>query len=365
MQKVQRKNNIELLRIIAMFFIITFHYVYKSGYVMESLTLSSVLIKSFYFVGEVGVNIFILITGYFMIQSKYKIKKVIHLILEIYFYYFLCYFIAIKLGLSVFSFSNLFPIFSNYYWFASAYILLYLLSFYLNICISHMNKRTYQNLLCLLLFIFSIFPTILGVLKNTTEFFFYYSRFIWFIVLYLIGAYVKLYGIKILQNKKIRRKAILITIGFMVLSVVCIYLCKYSFNFMKSLEEAYFWPPNTIPIVFLSICIFLSFLDLKVKSYKWIGKIASTTLGIYLLHDGMLQGYIWNTIFKSSIYINRNGAIFYILFSSVAIFIVGAFIDLIRQLIFKHTISKIIESKKIREVEDKIKRIYFNLLDKI
>lgn len=72
MQKIQRKNNIELLRVIAMFLIITFHYVYKSDYIIESLNLSSILIKTFYFFGELGVNLFILITGYLWYRVNTK-----------------------------------------------------------------------------------------------------------------------------------------------------------------------------------------------------------------------------------------------------------------------------------------------------
>lgn len=365
MEMGKRKNNIELLRILAMFLIITFHYVYKSGYVMESFGISSILVKTFYFFGELGVNLFIFITGYFMVQSKYKLKKVIYLILEVYFYYFICYFIAIKLGLSFFQFRNLFPIFSNYYWFASAYILLYFLSFYLNICISHMDKRTYQNLLFLLLMIFSFIPTILGFFKNTTEGFFYYSRFIWFVILYLIGAYIRIYGIKILEKKKTRGIIIFVTFFFMVLSIFLLSFFKPFFASIGTTEEAYFWTPNNILMLLLSICIFLSFLHLKIKDNKWIFCIASTTFGIYLIHDGILQGYIWQTIFHSSTSIHSKWFILYILFSSALVFVVGAFIDFIRQFIFKYTVCKVMESKIVYKIEKKIKNVYFQLLDKV
>lgn len=88
-----RSSNFELLRIVAMLFIISFHYVYKSGYIFDSLTIHSVIIKSFYFLGELGVNLFILITGYFQVKGKFSIEKLIKLILEVSFYYIFTFFI--------------------------------------------------------------------------------------------------------------------------------------------------------------------------------------------------------------------------------------------------------------------------------
>ena len=45
-----RKSNIELLRIVAILLIISFHYVYKSGYVFpfDNLSCKDYLIKIFY-----------------------------------------------------------------------------------------------------------------------------------------------------------------------------------------------------------------------------------------------------------------------------------------------------------------------------
>ena len=61
--KKERESNIELLRIVAMLLIISFHYVYESGYKFIELNYNSFIVKLFYLVGELGVNIFLLITG--------------------------------------------------------------------------------------------------------------------------------------------------------------------------------------------------------------------------------------------------------------------------------------------------------------
>ena len=46
--KKERQSNIELLRIISILLIISFHYVFKSGYVFEELNISSFIVKSFF-----------------------------------------------------------------------------------------------------------------------------------------------------------------------------------------------------------------------------------------------------------------------------------------------------------------------------
>lgn len=80
MEKIKRKSNIELLRIVSMFLIVSFHYVYKSGYVFDKLNYNSFIVKTFYFFGELGVNLFLLITGYFMVNGKFKFKKLLIII---------------------------------------------------------------------------------------------------------------------------------------------------------------------------------------------------------------------------------------------------------------------------------------------
>ena len=47
----ERKSNFELLRIVATLLIISFHYVFNSGYIFYNLNINSLIIKSFYFLG--------------------------------------------------------------------------------------------------------------------------------------------------------------------------------------------------------------------------------------------------------------------------------------------------------------------------
>ena len=69
-----RKSNIELLRIIGMLMIIAHHYVLNSGIIdafeVGSTSMNYVFLTLWGMWGKTGINIFILISGYFMCTSS-------------------------------------------------------------------------------------------------------------------------------------------------------------------------------------------------------------------------------------------------------------------------------------------------------
>lgn len=354
--KKERKSNIELLRIIAMLLIISFHYVYKSGFEFEGLFLNSFIVKSFYMFGELGVNLFILITGYFLVNGKFSIKKLICLILEVDFYYIISILIGQKLGIVEINsvkevFLMFFPTILNKYWFITAYIILYILSPYLNILIRNMEKKEHQKLIAICLLLWSILPTVFGIFYNTTEDMLYYSRLIWLIVMYLVGAYIKLYPIKLLDNKRNSILGACFSFAVMLASIIIIAKNKVIFETLGTTEVAYFWPPNTIPMFTLSVCVFELFLNFEMRCIKIINIMASTTLGIYMIHDGILNHYIWDTIFKTKEHLSNQSwtIIVDIIVASIIIFIFGMIVDLIRQVIEKITVKKILDIKMLNQ----------------
>ena len=351
-----RQSNVELLRIISMLFIIIFHYVYKSGYNFETLNYNSFIVKTFYFFGELGVNLFILISGYFLINSKFSMKKLIKLVIEINFYYVFSVVIEGKLNhITLTTFMDYYQLFFavilNRYWFATAYVLLYILSPYINKFIHSIEKETFLKLLMTVIFLWSIIPTTFGIIYNNTESLLFYNRFIWMIVMYLIGSYIRLYDIKNLKRKSIMIATI--TFAFMMLSIFFI----YKFEKVIKLEPAYFWKPNSIPMLILSISVFEIFINIKIPYSKIINVFASTTFGIYLLHDGPLSNYIWKVIFRTKEALNSKYSIIYIIASTLIIFFVGALVDLIRQFIEKHTVNKFLDSKCYNKISKKLKKI--------
>ena len=77
----QRESGLELLRIIAMLLIVTHHVCYWGG-VQGSTALEQVLMKCCGLGGRLGVNIFVLISAYFMVQKKFKLTRILNTILQ-------------------------------------------------------------------------------------------------------------------------------------------------------------------------------------------------------------------------------------------------------------------------------------------
>lgn len=140
--------------------------------------------------GEVGVCIFLLITGYFSFKSTITISSLAKTAFQIWFYSILCLVIAylLKIEINPGAFS-LFPIISGTYWFASTYVGLYLSIPLINIIIRNVTQRAHLRLtrigyllLCVIPFIFQ---------KP-----FVYSNYLFFCYVYLLGAYIGKYSIE-------------------------------------------------------------------------------------------------------------------------------------------------------------------------
>lgn len=152
--KQERKMNFELLRIVSMILIIVFHYsdwgklIYIEDYTINRLIGDFINIG-----GRLGVNLFVLISGYFLIDSKFKTKKLLKLIFEVW-----CYSVGIAAICFVFKIGDLskatlmkslLPISYNMYWFATTYVAMYLLSPFINKVIEHITKVQHQTILIL------------------------------------------------------------------------------------------------------------------------------------------------------------------------------------------------------------------------
>ena len=89
-----RDSNLELFRIITMLLIVAHHYVVNSGLTAEDgpilsspTSTHSLFLVLFGAWGKIGINCFVMITGYFMCKSKITAKKFVKLIGEWFFYY--------------------------------------------------------------------------------------------------------------------------------------------------------------------------------------------------------------------------------------------------------------------------------------
>ena len=275
-----RQSNIELCRIASIVLILLVHSAFAANGIPTTLSASSLWLIILESISIIGVNVFILISGYFSI--KLKPQTIYTLVFACAFYYILLTGTSVLLGEPFRIKSLLFVSHSHY--FILDYLGLALLSPILNTFAENANKKTFFSTLLLLLVYQTYFGYIPGA--SRTEFDLGYSLMS-FSILYLIARYIKLHGV----HKTIKEfsGSLYITATALLATAICICL-KTNHNGAIGLLIAY----NNPLIIFSAVCFFLFFEKQDISSNKVINHIAKSTLGILLFHASTLGGSpIW------------------------------------------------------------------------
>ncbi len=322
-----RESNFELLRIFCMILIVMFHYASYSGFNFSNdITLNKLIILFLSLGGKIGVNVFVLITGYFMGDKEFKIKKVINLVLQVFTYTFI--FLIINICFSKVSLTqvikSLLPVTYSHYWFITTYIVLYLLSPYINIFIKNASRKELRNLIIILVTIESIIKTFLASEIDGSE-------LIWFITLYLIGTYIKKYYKKQTYSIKIDFLGFFST--YIIIMISAIVLDKLCAKITLFEGRQLFFAQMTSTIALAnSIFMFLLFKNINIGKNKIINTIASTVLGIYIIHENnFMRDIIWKNIFKGGEYQNSPWLIINAIIAIMSVFIISSLIEWTRQ----------------------------------
>lgn len=364
-QTNKRNSSFELLRIIATILIIFHHFSVhgKFNYSLTEISINRFWIDFMSLGGKVGVNVFVLISGYFLINketSLFNLKRLLKLWGQIFFYSIVIYFLFVIFGNLTFNFDelykNLIPILSLEWWFASTYVLLFLLYPFLNIFLNKLTKNQFKALILLLVIIWSIIPTFL---KRE----FQCSNLGWFITLYTIAAYIKLYG---LNPKFTRKNYLFMFVIFTVITFSTTILFATLGNYIPKFQyySTYLYSQNKLSILLISVCLFMIFVNIKINS-TFINTISSTTFGIYLIHDSSyIRPFIWETLFKNNTFQNSGWLVLYSIGVCIMIFIICSVIDLIRIKTIEKCYLKVVNksSKYIETVFSKLINKINNLL---
>lgn len=324
-----RSSNFELIRIIAMFLIVIGH-ILGHGF-KNNLSIA----ESIYPFTVIGVNLFVFITGYFGINFKWK--SLINLIGITIFYSFLSFICSILLfneTILPIKVINLFlPISHNgYYWFISAYIFLYLLSPIFTIAL----RRLTDKQLIVLIIILTYINCGSGWLFNNSINLNGYNT-MQFIYIYILGYSLSKFKV---PYKLKQYHWIIIYLTFTIINPII-------FETHPSKILRY-----NNPLVIIAAISLLSFICSYSFKSKSINFIASCTLPIYLLQDGMLGQHIYKLqysfwqIYQDNISI----MIAFVLLCTIGFFIVAMIIEPIRKKFmnpFINSMAKLLEKYKL------------------
>lgn len=354
MKKRARQANIELLRIIAMLMVVILHYLSKGQAIVSMAENTGVLNLSLWFLEAlsiVTINLYVLISGYFLVEAEWKIARLITLWFQVMFYSvgvpLVC--LALELGeveqWGLYDWINvLLPVQMEHYWFITAYVVLYLFVPVLSMGVKKMTKKQHELVIAGLLLVFSIPKSILPIGIPTDRFGYDFG---WFLCLFMIASYIRIYDIGFFSNKR-RSFAIYIlaVAGIWGISFLCGVLSRKGLPFAYAMGMPYCY--NHILVLIASVALFYVFRYIRIPQGKVSGiicKISSYSLGVYLLHENLAVRTKWQ--FWMGIEQIRDGfGIFPHMFLTVfVVFAVGVLVDFVRDCIFK-VVGRMYESIK-------------------
>lgn len=345
----KRNIGLDCLKIVSMVMILILHYLGKGGLLGQTNNSTCYYIVYYFLeaLSIIAVNCYVLISGYFLIHSKFKWKKVLKLWGEALFYSIVVYALIIVVGLKEFQVKDMiisvFPILTKQYWFVNVYLMMYILSPFINKLIHHLTQKEYKNLLAIIIVGFSVMSILPSVytLDSTGGY-----SIIWFIALYLIAGYLRIYGLpkKILNRNYLVvyvMVAFAITVAMLLVDYINAYIGK------NIILASQFLQYNNILVLIESIALFMYFKNWVPKhqaTVRIISFVAPLTLAVYLIHEqSQLRSVFYDKVLHTSICYHNPYSIFIVMGSVVTIFAICILIEWLRKLVVNKLFVKPME----------------------
>ena len=292
-----RQGNIELLRVACMLLILIHHLSWHGAAMYSPLKDNSVLATFLFVGGQTGVNCFVMITGYFL--SPFRSRRFFATVLETLFY---------SLGLTLLMKytgwngpaaddtvkNSVLLVSKNPYWFVTMYLGLNVILPFLQPGVKAMGKRAHQAVVILGGLYLSVIPTLTFRAPSSQ----FYHFFVWFIYLYVLGAYFKKYPNRFFQCVPLQG---LIFAGMIVLMTgLCLWGKGHTELFQNlGSRQNFFADRNALPQLICSCALFLFFAGLRVQPSRLLSALGGASFGVYLIHDhSLFRPMLWSHWFQ-------------------------------------------------------------------
>lgn len=352
MLKNDRIIGVDIAKIVAMVLVVALHINgFGLPYVDDELPgLGYILLRSF-LDATFGacINIFAIASGYVGIMSSFKLSRIIRLWIQVVFTGLLvlvC--IDFFAGINVYSKDYMkacVPIGTRQYWYMTAYFMLCFVAPLVNAAIKALNEKRLRHILLILLCVIcgeslvcSAGAGALGVEGG-------YS-FEWLLVLYVVGAYIRLY------NPLHKFKWALV--GGACVCAMIIGWGPFALNELPlphGLPRLLVFGGYTSPFtVAIALCIFALCLKVRIVSErvkKVIVLLSSTTLGVYLIH---VQPVFFRDVFIKivrKLAVSEGGYLCSLFLSTIAMYIACTILDALRLMLFQ-TVERWIIAKRAK-----------------
>ena len=310
----QRNYNLDVLRCLAMFLVVMWHFywhgiristVYADGVLTGTVGMANYWLSQWLVViCSACVNLFVLISAYFLVGKAFNGKRVMLLWVEV-----LLYGAGIALLFSRSPLPYLLPVSRSLYWFFPNYLGLVCLAPFLSALVGALTRPQYKRLLLVLTLLgctFTMgfpFGDAMGASKG-------YSL-IWFVVLFFFGGYFKRFSVRMSA-----RRAFLACLGVSLAAMLLV--------LVKTLarQEIFFEIPAYNGFGFLSALLL-----------SWC---APYVFAVYLISEHpVLKRWLWGELVDWRPLINQWWFIPAMLGAVAAVFVLCVLIDCARVWLFK------------------------------
>ena len=292
-----RLYGLDILRIISMLLITVIHFCAYSLIMFDKniTTTNHVFMSLMYAMTVVAVNAFVMITGYFQCDKKVNYKRIFVLWFDVITVSLLLFGIMLIINKGQFApmqlIKSVFPVLTGHWWFLSAYIILCLASPLLNILIKSFSQKSHFTVCIFGCLILSVFYVSNPFITSTT--YIGSSRgMIWFFYLYILAAYFKKYPLEI-------KRVWLMLTGFICYALLTglIYLNKLQ------ILQAELTANNSVLVFILTVCVFLLFKSIKIKSVPTksvISLLSVSSFFVYIVQEHEMVRYWYWGLFDIS-----------------------------------------------------------------
>jgi len=338
--KKGRDSNLELLRIVSMLLIVFHHFGAHGGlnipYDLSNGNLFWYALMIM--VGKIGVSAFVLISGYCLVNKEgpyFNWKKILRFWWQVFFYAMGCFLLFGFLGKANFASREewhgaFFPIIFRRWWFVTTYFVLSLIYPFINKALVSIGKRAYQTLVIIMVVIWSIIPSLTGKPMES-------NFMIWMFALYVIGGYLKMYGLNPRFKWWFYLIMCLLFSGLTYLTFAAAVVPGFPKIDWFAAQPFLFFSFSSILAFLVALNLFMLFASINIGQIKWINVMASATFGIYLIHDNAyVSAWLWGELVKPAQYQDSPLLIPYSIGITLAVFIACGAIELIR----KYTLEK-------------------------
>ncbi|MCR5711611.1 MAG: acyltransferase [Prevotella sp.] len=331
-----RERNFEVMRTWAMFSIVIYHCMCHgigSDYAFDlqlPVSLFNFTFSDFILViGSIAVNLYVLVSGYFLVNARFKVSRIIRTWVSALFYSVIITTMFLLLSLEPWSIVTLgksfFPLSTDAYWFVTQYVGLLILSPFLAMLVRQLSYRQYVALLIGMgLMVLSVIPDFpLGKRFSISH-----GNSVWsFVYLFFIAGFIRLHLKRIPMGK-----LAMIILGLALLTMVS----EMVLGIHNGVGHLLWFNYNGI-LLFLSVAVFVFIRQQQIPEtgiWSLMVKVAPYTFGVYLIHDHLLmRDWIWKTLSMTS-YANQWIYALAVMVVCVLIFAICILIDTVRKRLF-------------------------------